>query len=158
MELAEKLRRLRQAEGMRRGLWRPMTQHEVTRAMRLEIGVSLSQAYLSQLEGGSRLHLTNTTREALARFYHVHPGYLVNDPPGYAGAPEAAAPLPGAATPLDEALARLAEAPAPERIVRLLDWLLRLPPDDLAALERQMNQSGDSGVEAPEDAAHTRNR
>lgn len=129
MELAEKLRRLRKAEGMRRGLWRTLTQHEVTRAMRQEIGVSLSQAYLSQLESGKRVHLTNTTREALARFYHVHPGYLVSDPPGMASAPDAALP--------DAMLARLAVAPEPERIVRLLDWLLRLPPEELAALEQR---------------------
>jgi transcriptional regulator with XRE-family HTH domain len=127
MELAEKLRRLRKAEGMRRGLWRTLTQHEVTRAMRQEIGVSLSQAYLSQLESGKRVHLTNTTREALARFYHVHPGYLVSDPPGMASAPD---------TPtVDALLARLAAEP--ERVLRLLDWLLRLPPDELATLEQR---------------------
>ncbi len=79
MNLAEKLRALRAQEGLRRGLWRPLTQREVANALRQELGFSLSQAYLSQLEGGKRTHLTNTSREALARFYHVHPGYLVND-------------------------------------------------------------------------------
>ncbi len=133
MELAEKLRRLRKAEGMRRGLWRTLTQHEVTRAMRQEIGVSLSQAYLSQLESGKRVHLTNTTREALARFYHVHPGYLVSDPPGIASAPDTPA--------VDALLARLAAAPEQERVLRLLDWLLRLPPDELATLERRREAS-----------------
>ncbi len=144
MELAEKLRGLRKAEGMRRGLWRSMTQREVTEAMRQEIGVSLSQAYLSQLEGGKRVHLTSTTREALARFYHVHPGYLVSDPLGYAGAPDSApdataeAATEGAA---GQILARLALTPEPARTLRLLDWLLRLPPDKLAALEQRIAQS-----------------
>jgi len=79
VDLREKLRHLRAAEGERRGLGRPLTQSEVARAMRDELGASLSQAYLSQLEGGKRVHLTHTSREALARFYRVHPGYLVSD-------------------------------------------------------------------------------
>lgn len=80
MDLREKLRQLRAAEGERRGFGRSLTQSEVARAMRDELGASLSQAYLSQLEGGKRVHLTHTSREALARFYRVHPGYLVSDP------------------------------------------------------------------------------
>jgi transcriptional regulator with XRE-family HTH domain len=80
VDLREKLRQLRAAEGERRGLGRPLTQSEVARAMRDELGASLSQAYLSQLEGGKRVHLTHTSRETLARFYRVHPGYLVSDP------------------------------------------------------------------------------
>lgn len=146
MELAEKLHRLRQAEGMRRGLWRAMTQQEVISAMRREIGVSLSQAYLSQLEGGRRLHLSSATREALARFYHVHPGYLLNDPASFArdvpqtpfGAGPVDAADPASDTLLTATLARLAAAPDPERALHLLDWLLSLAPDDLAALERRM--------------------
>ncbi len=144
MELAEKLRRLRRAEGMRRGLWRTLTQIEVIHAMRQEIGVSLSQAYLSQLESGRRRHLTSATREALARFYHVHPGYLVSDPPGAVSAPD---PAPDPARPLDHmhagALARL--APEPARVARLLDWLLRLPSEELAALERRMDAADTAG-------------
>ncbi|MGH9561727.1 MAG: transcriptional regulator, partial [Terracidiphilus sp.] len=42
-----------------------------------------SQSYLSQIENGSRPHLTNTTRQLLATFFKVHPGYLVDDPEGY---------------------------------------------------------------------------
>lgn len=160
MELAEKLRRLRKAEGLRRGLWRTLTQHEVIRAMRQEIGVSLSQAYLSQLESGKRAHLTSATREALARFYHVYPGYLVSDPPGVANEP-AAAPTPTPARPDDAALgalwARLASAPEPARLARLLalrlDELLRLSPEELAALERRAAQGAARGAEsAPERA------
>lgn len=153
MELAEKLRRLRKAEGMRRGLWRTLTQHEVIRAMRQEIGVSLSQAYLSQLESGKRAHLTSTTREALARFYHVHPGYLVSDPPGAASEP-APSPAPALAQPDDAALAafwaRLTSAPEPARLARLLDQqldgLLRLSPAELAALERRTAQGMAQGM------------
>ncbi len=140
MELAEKLRRLRAAEGLRRGLWRAMTQQEVTQAMRQEIGGSLSQAYLSQLEGGKRVHLTSATREALARFYHVHPGYLVSDPPG--GSREfdpPPAPFTGAdAELLDEALTRLAASADPARTLRLFDQILRLPPDALIELEGEV--------------------
>ena len=40
----------------------------------------LSQSYLSQIESGARPHLTNTTRLLLAKFFKVHPGYLVDDP------------------------------------------------------------------------------
>lgn len=83
MTLGEKLRYLRLVEGTLRGLEREMTQAEISRAMKKELGQSLSQAYLSQLEKGVRPHLTNTTRMFLARFFRVHPGYLVTDPEGY---------------------------------------------------------------------------
>ncbi len=83
MTLGDKLRSLRAVEGSLRGLGRPMTQLELTRAMKREVGRGLSQAYLSQIEGGSRPHLTHTTRELLARFFRVYPGFLVDDPEGY---------------------------------------------------------------------------
>jgi hypothetical protein len=38
---------------------------------------------LSQIENGQRPHLTNKTRSILARFFKIHPGFLVDDPPGY---------------------------------------------------------------------------
>jgi hypothetical protein len=38
---------------------------------------------LSQIESGARPHLTNSSRMLLAKFYKVHPGYLVDDPEGY---------------------------------------------------------------------------
>src|SRR5262249_18035286 len=34
-------------------------------------------------EGGRRPHLRHTTRLLLARFFKVHPGYLVDDPEGF---------------------------------------------------------------------------
>jgi transcriptional regulator with XRE-family HTH domain len=60
-----------------------MSQAEVSRAITQELGRSISQAYLSQIESGRRPHLTNTTRMLLARFFKVHPGYLVDDPEGF---------------------------------------------------------------------------
>jgi transcriptional regulator with XRE-family HTH domain len=70
-------------EGTLRGLNREMTQQEVVRAIRKEQNKSISQSYLSQIENGSRQHLTNTTRMLLASFFKVHPGYLVDDPEGF---------------------------------------------------------------------------
>jgi transcriptional regulator with XRE-family HTH domain len=83
MTLGNKLRSLRNIEGSLRGLGRPMTQSEVVAAMRRELGRGLSQAYLSQIENGTRPHMTSTSRELLARFFRVYPGFLVDDPPGY---------------------------------------------------------------------------
>jgi len=83
MNLGEKLRYLREMEGALRGIQREMTQLEVVRALKKELGVSISQSYLSQIEGGRRPHLTNKTRLLLAKFFKVHPGYLVDDPQGY---------------------------------------------------------------------------
>jgi transcriptional regulator with XRE-family HTH domain len=70
-------------EGRLRGLDREMTQKEVVRAITEELRKSISQPYLSQIESGRRKHLTNTTRLLLAKFFRVHPGYLVDDPEGY---------------------------------------------------------------------------
>jgi transcriptional regulator with XRE-family HTH domain len=83
MKLGEKLRYLRLVEGTLRGLEREMSQAEVARAIRRERGESISQAYLSQIESGARPHMSNNTRMLLARFFKVHPGYLVSDPDGF---------------------------------------------------------------------------
>src|SRR5579862_9383375 len=83
MTLGDKLRSLRAIEGSLRGLGRPMTQSELVEAMKEELGRGLSQAYVSQLESGARPHMTNTSRELLARFFRVFPGFLVDDPEGY---------------------------------------------------------------------------
>jgi transcriptional regulator with XRE-family HTH domain len=83
MTVAEKLRYLRSVEGQLRGLGREMTQKEVIAAIKGELNRSLSQPYLSQLESGHRKHLTNTSRLLLAKFFRVHPGYLVDDPEGF---------------------------------------------------------------------------
>src|SRR5215467_10223521 len=83
MTLGEKLRYLRQMEGTLRGLGREMTQQELVRSIKKECRGSISQSYLSQIENGSRRHLTNDTRLLLANFFKVHPGYLVDDPEGF---------------------------------------------------------------------------
>src|SRR5258708_35304346 len=83
MKLGEKLRYLRLIEGTLRGLDREMTQQDLIRALKKELGGGLSQSYVSQIENGRRPHLTNSSRMLLARFFRVHPGYLVDDPEGY---------------------------------------------------------------------------
>ena len=83
MTLAEKIRYLREVEGSLRGLNRPMTQLELVKAIRKEQGKSISQSYISQIEGGSRRHMTQATRALLAKFFKIHPGFLVDDPEGY---------------------------------------------------------------------------
>jgi transcriptional regulator with XRE-family HTH domain len=90
MKLADKIRYLREVEGNLRGLNRGMTQLELVRAIQQDNATgkkaskaTISQSYLSQIESGTRPHLTNTTRLLLAKFFKVHPGYLVDDPEGY---------------------------------------------------------------------------
>jgi transcriptional regulator with XRE-family HTH domain len=83
MKLGEKLRYLREVEGTLRGMDRELSQLETARLIQKELGKSISQSYLSQIESGARPHLTNSTRMLLARFFKVHPGYLVDDPEGF---------------------------------------------------------------------------
>ena len=77
------MRYLREIEGTLRGREGPLTQAEVVRLLKKELRETISQAYLSQIENGARPHLTNSSRMLLAKFYKVHPGYLVDDPEGY---------------------------------------------------------------------------
>jgi transcriptional regulator with XRE-family HTH domain len=85
VKLGEKIRYLREVEGSLRGLGRPMTQLELVRALRQEMGKgkSISQSYVSQIESGARPHMTQSSRALLAKFFKVHPGFLVDDPEGY---------------------------------------------------------------------------
>jgi transcriptional regulator with XRE-family HTH domain len=83
MRLGDKIRYLRDVEGSLRGLGRPMNQLELVKAIRKEQGKTISQSYLSQIESGSRPHMTQATRSLLARFFKVHPGFLVDDPEGF---------------------------------------------------------------------------
>jgi transcriptional regulator with XRE-family HTH domain len=83
MTLGEKIRYLREVEGSLRGLGRPMTQQEIVRSIRKELGKTISQSYLSQIENGARPHMTQSSRALLAKFFKVHPGFLVDDPEGY---------------------------------------------------------------------------
>jgi transcriptional regulator with XRE-family HTH domain len=141
---------LRLVEGQLRGIGRPLTKAEVMRLMLQETGASMSQSYLSQLESGARVHLSATSRDALSRFFKVHPGYLVSDPPGYAATPEPGPPL---AASLDlgawlaaraeevrddplvyRSLLRLARHPEPRTYLLLLDDLLDHQPEEVEAL------------------------
>src|ERR1700737_4548070 len=85
MRVGEKIRYLREVEGSLRGLGRPMTQQEIVGAIGKELGrgKTISQSYLSQIENGIRPHMTQSSRALLARFFKVHPGFLVDDPEGY---------------------------------------------------------------------------
>jgi transcriptional regulator with XRE-family HTH domain len=83
MTIGQKLRQLRQLEGDLRGLGRPLTQAELVRAVKAELGKSISQSYLSLIEKGERKHLTHDSRQLLSKFFKVHPGYLISDPPGF---------------------------------------------------------------------------
>jgi len=85
MKLGEKIRYLREVEGSLRGLGRAMTQQELVRAIREEMGKgnTISQSYLSQIESGARPHMTQSSRALLAKFFKVHPGFLLDDPEGY---------------------------------------------------------------------------
>lgn len=151
MRLAEKLVHLRQVEGQVRGLDRPLTKADVARAMRAELGAGMSHAYLSQLESGTRVHLSSQSRGLLARFYKVHPGYLVDDPPGYQVEIQSP-PLRAErslrawlanraeeqrADPLvHRLLLRLSHLEEPRRHLALLDALLDLPLEALELLPR----------------------
>jgi transcriptional regulator with XRE-family HTH domain len=148
VELGQKLQHLRTVEGEMRGLGRALTKAEVARLMRAELGASLSEAYLSQLEGGRRRHLTVSTRALLAGFFKVHPGYLVDDPAGYETtiATEALRArgdlrewlLDRAEELRDDPLLyhlflRLARSPSPRDCLLLLDALLDDASGDVAA-------------------------
>lgn len=83
LRLADKLRTLRELEGACRGLPGPLPKSAVVKLIRAELGERISLPYLSQLEAGTRTHMTNQTRLLLARFFRVHPGYLVDDPEAF---------------------------------------------------------------------------
>jgi transcriptional regulator with XRE-family HTH domain len=83
MKVGEKIRYLREVEGSLRDLGRPMNQLELVRALRKELGKSISQSYISQIESGTRPHMTQSSRNLLAKFFKVHPGFLVDDPEGF---------------------------------------------------------------------------
>jgi transcriptional regulator with XRE-family HTH domain len=83
MTLGEKIRHLRSVEGTLRGLGRALTQAEMIQQMKREQKKAISQSYLSQIESGARPHMTHGTRQLLARFFKVDPGFLVNDTEGF---------------------------------------------------------------------------
>ena len=156
MKLGEKLIHLREIEGQVRGLPRPLTKAEVARFMRAEIGHGVSHAYLSQLESGARAHLSAQSRDHLAKFFKVHPGYLVNDPPGFETQLASTYLLEGPdlrswlANRADEqrgdpivfrALLRLSRQDDPRRYLALLDDLLDQPIERLEAALRTIDST-----------------
>ncbi len=162
MRLGEKLQHLRYVEGIHRGLDRALTKTEMVRAMERELGQSISHPYLCQLEGGSRVHMTAGTRELLARFFKVLPGYLVDDPAGFETGvrteisvrPEGVHGwLVAQAEALREdpylahVLLKLSRTPDPMKFVILLDRLLELPPSELDRIAEAMQEDvrGDTG-------------
>jgi transcriptional regulator with XRE-family HTH domain len=159
MNLAEKMKHLRDVEGELRGLNRPMTQMEVVKAMQEELGESISQAYLSQLESSKRLHLTASSRDLLARFFKVHPGYLVNDPMDYSTdlltdleptTDRLTNWLTASATEwfsdptLYELLQQLAQAAEPRRYLDAFRKLMHLNVTDLEALTSALEEPWDT--------------
>ncbi|MBV8695405.1 MAG: hypothetical protein JO183_07960 [Ktedonobacteraceae bacterium] len=155
MNLAEKIKHLREVEGELRGLNRPMTQVEVVKAMQEELNESISQAYLSQLEAGKRVHLTATSRELLARFFKIHPSYLVADPPGFSvdllttmdheGERLTTWLLANAEewhseSALRPLLLQLAETEQPRRYIKLFNQLMSLPLEKLETMVNAMTK------------------
>ncbi len=162
MNLAEKLKHLREVEGELRGLNRPMTQTEVVKAMREELNERISQAYLSQLESGKRLHLTAPSRDLLARFFKVHPGYLVSDPPDYStdlitdmvSAEDrlttwltASAAEWRAEPDIQALLQQLADSAEAHRYLVLFRKLAELPLDELEAIVEAVTEHRDEEID-----------
>ncbi|MGH2495869.1 MAG: helix-turn-helix domain-containing protein [Ktedonobacteraceae bacterium] len=151
MNLSEKIKHLREIEGEMRGLGHPMTQIEVVRAMQEEMGETISQAYLSQLENGKRVHLTATSRDLMARFFKVQPGYLVSDLADFSTDLlseledegdrlltwlEASAEEWHSEPLIQRFLEQLASVEDPRRYIELFNELLDLPAQDINSLTR----------------------
>ncbi len=153
MNLSEKVKHLREVEGELRGLNRPMTQMEVVKAMQEELHESISQAYLSQLEKGKRVHLTASSRDLLSRFFKVHPGYLVSDLPDFSTDLltdmdyetdrlgtwlMASAEEWRGEPPIHEFFADLANVEDPRRFISVFHELMNLPVEELENIVRAM--------------------
>lgn len=154
MDLAAKLKALRDHAGQRRGLQRALTQSEVTRAIRAEQDGSISQGYLSQLEAGRRMHLTATSRGQLARFFGVHPGYLVSDPEPHAPIAQGQGlPFQIHHPSAQYTLARLAVHPRRHHIWPLVEHLIDLSDEEFAHvgdwLRGRMGGAGQPGEPFP---------
>ena len=162
MNLSEKMKHLREVEGELRGLNRPMTQMEVVKAMQEELHESLSQAYLSQLESGKRVHLTASSRELLANFFKVHPSYLVSDPPNYSidlltdmeddtdrlstWLIARAAEWPSAPV-IQNFFEQLASVEDPRRYIALFQQLMYLPLEELEAFIQTHSLHNENGAD-----------
>jgi transcriptional regulator with XRE-family HTH domain len=131
-----------------------MTQVEVVKAMQDELQETISQAYLSQIENGKRVHLTASTRDLLSRFFKVHPGYLVSDPPDYStdlltdmesetdrlGTWLAASAEEWRKEPvIADFFESLASVEDPRQYIILLKELIELPVEELETIVRYVN-------------------
>ncbi|HUL35159.1 MAG TPA: helix-turn-helix transcriptional regulator [Candidatus Eisenbacteria bacterium] len=138
-----------------------MTQSELAEAMKTELGQGLSQAYVSQIESGARPHMTNTSRELLARFFRVFPGFLVDDPEGYSRELQSALRMADSTvdawlyagadqfsgdSELESALLAIAEQPDSRSPLLLLAEILRTPglADRLGEVLRPVGVTGSS--------------
>ena len=160
MRLGEKLTHLRKVEGQVRGLNRPLSKAETARLMRDELGAGVSHAYLSQLENGRRIHLSAHTRDLLARFFGVHPGYLVDDPvdhevQGYHAGFGIEEPPCGSSGGrgakrldrhlLNRLLTKLSKVEDPQRYLALFESLLDLPVETTEAVVRAQTRAAPLG-------------
>jgi len=133
-----------------------MTQMEVVKAMQEELNESISQAYLSQLENGKRVHLTASSRDLLSRFFKVQPGYLVSDLPDYSTdlltdmdyeTDRLSTWLMASAEEwrvepsIQKFFERLANAEDPRRAIELLNELMDLPVEELEHTVRAIKTS-----------------
>jgi transcriptional regulator with XRE-family HTH domain len=165
MNLAEKVKHLREVEGELRGLGRAMTQMEVVRAMQDEMDATISQAYLSQLENARRVHLTATSRDLLARFFKVQPGYLVNDLLDYSTDLlsefetdsdrlvtwlEASAEEWRSEPLVQGFLKQLAGVENPRQFIALFNELLNLSAEDIASLGRPRHSEHNGAAVKPD--------
>ena len=159
MDLSEKIKHLREVEGELRGLNRPMTQVEVVKAMQDELHETISQAYLSQIENGKRVHLTASSRDLLSRFFKVHPGYLVSDPPDYStdlltdmeSETDRFSTWLAASTEewrtepvIQDFFERLASVEEPRRYLGLLRQFMDLPVEELETIVRYINREDEA--------------
>ena len=82
-ELGEKIRYLREVEGGLRGAGSSYdATGTITCAARGDSEVDQPILFIA-IESGARRHMTQSTRTLLAKFFKVHPGFLVDDPEGY---------------------------------------------------------------------------
>ena len=134
MDLAAKLKDLRHHAGHARGFGRALTQAEVAAGISALDGSNMSQGYISQLERGRRVHLTQPSRGVLALFFGVHPGYLVSDPEPSQPAMPSSNIYHHQHHIAHRTLARLAIHPRNHAVWPIIERLIDLPEDDFHAV------------------------
>jgi hypothetical protein len=114
------------------------------------------------LESGRRVHLTASSRALLARFFKVHPGYLVSDPPDFStdlltdmedGSDRLTTWLMASAEEwriepfIRGFFERLADTEDPRRYIELFGQLMNLSIEELEALTSALNQREEHEVD-----------